>query len=641
MLLIHRNGSFTSFPFYLFVLVFALISILYTTPAHADITGCPAGTVRKATTEDVSNFQKLNGSNIPLSTCLSQTLLDQLGLNNTGALQSQQELAGFVCPGYKVGYDSTLSAATLKQTNVYFTSPNQGMDPKFLVCAAKFLNAAKAQGLNPCITAALRTVAHQRASCLDTSNTVVCGRKNQCTNFSSCPHVGGIALDIKSQSGRQTELQRLASNMNLIFTLPTTDAVHMQPQSSCRGAGSATTPTQSPSSTTPGSQQPSTTGTPRSPAQDPDIADPSTENPFYPVGGSCQIGYVLYNGQCIPSNSPLTCPLGSTATAVSMDPIDIRCLPTQSQSYCQFGYVFANGQCLPTQCNGSSAYAVYNGQVISCTQQQYNQQCPQGSLMINNQCVPFSQNQNMPQMGGQQPGGMQGGMPPGGGAPTGSQSPSGTVPAGSTQTGGTGTSGQGSTVIDSSQCTPRVACQSGVVYQQTNLCAMQVLQTCQYGCATDGVNCATATSTSSTGTTTGTANTPLSTIPSRILEQIERLTGAGTAAPVPIINSTVLTEADISAIRLQGLGNGTPLSDILPSTFSGSRMIYPNGIPDIFIPINTFEQASPNGFNGIASESYSPSQLTLLQSAFRNIRWTIEGILTYLRIIQQPTPTSL
>jgi hypothetical protein len=83
------------------------------------------------------------------------------------------------------------------------------------------------------------------------------------------------------------------------------------------------------------------------------------------------------------------------------------------------------------------------------------------------------------------------------------------------------------------------------------------------------------------------------------------------------------------------------LSDILPSTFNGSRIIYPNGIPDIFIPINTFEQSFSNGLNDVASESYSSSRLTLLQSAFKNIRWTIEGILTYLRIIQQPTSTSL
>ncbi|MBI2030897.1 hypothetical protein HYT05_04715, partial [Candidatus Kaiserbacteria bacterium] len=331
---------------------------------------------------------------------------------------------------------------------------------------------------------------------------------------------------------------------------------------------------------------------------------PPTKSPDGTLG--CPADYILFNGQCFPypeeslppgaggqacTLDALMCPDGSYVGRTGPNCSFAACPIGGGQSYCQFGYVFANGQCLPTQCNGSSAYAVYNGQVISCTQQRYNQQCPQGSLMIYNICIPFSQNQS-----GMIP--PQGNLPQMSGLPTGSQSPAGTVPAGSTQTGGTGTSGQGSTVIDGSQCTPRIACQSGIVYQQTNLCAIQMLQTCQYGCAADGINCATVTATSSTSTIIGSLNTPLSTVPSRILEQIERLTGSGTVTPAPIINSTVLTEADISAIRLQGLGNGTPLSDILPSTFGGSRLIYPNGIPDIFIPINTFEQSSPSGLNG-------------------------------------------
>lgn len=327
----------------------------------------------------------------------------------------------------------------------------------------------------------------------------------------------------------------------------------------------------------------------------------------------------------------MMCPDGSYVGRTGPNCSFAACPINPGQSYCQFGYVFANGQCLPTQCNGSSAYAVYNGQVISCNQQQYNR-CPQGSLMIYNICIPFSQNQNMTPAGGQQIGGIQGGMSQGGSIPAGSQSTEGAVT--------TGGSTSGVITNPTTQCTPHTACQSGVVYYQNDLCMIQVYQTCQYGCASDGLSCALA-STTSTSTIIGSLNTPLSTVPSRILETIERLTGSGSVTPAPIINSTVLSEADLSAIRMQSLGNGTVLSDILPSTFNGSRMIYPNGIPDIFIPINTFEQISPNGLNGIASESYSPTQLTLLQTAFRNIRWTIEGILTYLRIIQQPTSTSL
>lgn len=364
------------------------------------------------------------------------------------------------------------------------------------------------------------------------------------------------------------------------------------------------------------------------------------------IGGTptCQVGYVLFEGQCYPApdeaipaawpGAPtctldaMMCPDGSYVGRTGPNCSFATC-PVGGQSYCQFGYVFANGQCLPTQCNGSSAYAVYNGQVISCNQQQYNR-CPQGSLMIYNICIPFSQNQTgMSPLSGISG---QGGSTQSGSIPTGSQSSGGAVT--------TGGSTSGVITDPTTQCTPHTACQNGIVYYQNNLCMIQVYQTCQYGCASDGFSCALAPSTSSgqTATNTGSATTPLSTVPSRILEQIERLTGSGTVAPTPIINSTILSEADLSALRTQGMGSGTALSDILPSTFNGSRMIYANGIPDIFIPLNTFEQTPPSGLN----DSYSPtSQLTLLQSAFRNIRWTIEGILTYLRIIQQPAPTSL
>jgi hypothetical protein len=556
-------------------------------------------------------------------------------------------------------YLNTLPKRPLSQCAPPTQQNIQRLNNGFAVCAAAFFKAYTAKYGNVYITSAFRD---------NTPGSAPNGKQsaNQCAGGAPMSrHAMGLAIDVNpaSESLYPTMWKFAEANPQFGVCFPYQDGKrsgyfdrpHMtlaggsgREASLCAAQG-VTKPCVAGASFVP--TTPSTGGKTSSPggttsAPSPQIPLPPTRD----VNGTpqCQYGYILFEGQCFPAPEEAIpalpggqactldaqmCPDGSYVGRTGPNCSFAACPINAGQSYCQIGYVFANGQCLPTQCNGSSAYAVYNGQVISCNQQQ-NNRCPQGSLMIYNICIPFSQNQGtmMP---------AQGGLSQTSGLPTGSQSPTGTVPAGSTQTGGTGTSGQGSTVIDNSQCTPRIACQSGIVYQQTNLCAIQILQTCQYGCATDGINCATAASTSPTGTTTGTANTPLSTVPSRILEQIERLTGAGTVAPTPIINSTVLTEADISAIRLQGLGNGTPLSDMLPSTFNGSRLIYPNGIPDIFIPINTFEQTSPSGLNGVASESYSSSQLTLLQSAFRNIRWTIEGILTYLRIIQQPASTSL
>ncbi len=186
-----------------------------------------------------------------ISTCVKKDGSDLLGtLKLEEAAEAMKYLETKVCSGYAIGYDPAISPAALKETRVYFTaqvvSPTGGMsqvsiDSRLAICAAKFIQAADERGLQPCITAALRTPAHQKASCLDRSNDTVCGRQNNCTSFSYCPHVKGIALDITSPN--KSALNRLAKSFGLKMGVSTKDGglvdlVHTQPASNdCSNGG--------------------------------------------------------------------------------------------------------------------------------------------------------------------------------------------------------------------------------------------------------------------------------------------------------------------------------------------------------------------------------------------------------------------
>lgn len=192
-------------------LIFCVVLLAMPSQLWAQPTGC----VRMATVQDIQNIQRLHGITLPVGTCLDVTMLEKLGLD-TGAVQALDYLETKVCPGKSLGYDSKIPASQLKETRVYYSAQQSGMDPKFLVCAANFVRAAESAGFAPCVNAALRTQEHQRASCMDPSNTTVCGRTNsnpiQCRpDLSSCPHVNGKGMDLNSLNGQIDKIVTLAS----------------------------------------------------------------------------------------------------------------------------------------------------------------------------------------------------------------------------------------------------------------------------------------------------------------------------------------------------------------------------------------------------------------------------------------------
>lgn len=196
-------------------LVFA-IAILCTVPLTPQRIEAQSACERYASASDVANIYQLFGVTVPVGTCLDETMTKALGLD-TGGLVALKYLESKVCPGKKAGYDPSIPPSQLKETRVYFSALDESVDPKFLVCAANFVKAAEAAGFAPCVNAALRTQEHQRASCMDPSNSVVCGRTSsnplQCRkDLSSCPHVDGKGMDLNSLNGQIDKIVALANS---------------------------------------------------------------------------------------------------------------------------------------------------------------------------------------------------------------------------------------------------------------------------------------------------------------------------------------------------------------------------------------------------------------------------------------------
>jgi len=299
--------------------------ILYTSPliTFGDISGCPSGTVRQATAGDVAQFKTIDGSantSVSVGTCLTQDDISTLGLSN-GTAQAIQDLSqNFICPGKQAGYNANIQAASLKEQYVYFSAGQASVNPKFIVCVDKFLNAAKQAGLNPCLTAALRTATAQQASCTDPRNSIVCG-KGDCgnlTRINACPHVKGIAVDVNPQPNTASNIDRMhtmAGAYGVGYTVAT-DLPHIQPTSLvCNGGGTIPPPITEPqvaAGQQPAPQQIASMSTGQTYNQD-TICVLSTDPPSsitIPAG-------TPYPSSCLNGNAPSSVPQGQQAQAQS------------------------------------------------------------------------------------------------------------------------------------------------------------------------------------------------------------------------------------------------------------------------------------------------------------------------------------
>jgi len=196
---------------------------------------CPAGS-RAVTDADRATATRI-GFALP-SDCVDDRVIGSLltaGADDIAFLSDPRRL----CAGYSAGLPAGFNLNDTSPANwtpirnpgagnsgrVYFAAGQQAMNPGALTCFRRLFERAEAQGMQPCISAALRALAHQRSSCLDTGNSTVCGRSGRGTggasscprdlsSYANCPHVNGLAIDVNEKGGKLQQLLSLARSMN-------------------------------------------------------------------------------------------------------------------------------------------------------------------------------------------------------------------------------------------------------------------------------------------------------------------------------------------------------------------------------------------------------------------------------------------
>lgn len=111
-----------------------------------------------------------------------------------------------------------------------------GLDPKFSICAAKFLEAARGSGINVCIREGARSVEKQ--------NEYVRRGVIACKKGAMCEHPRGVAIDVNvfpnpTSCTSYRQLHNSAASFGVTFYLGCKDAFHFVPKkgSDCSGGG--------------------------------------------------------------------------------------------------------------------------------------------------------------------------------------------------------------------------------------------------------------------------------------------------------------------------------------------------------------------------------------------------------------------
>lgn len=211
-MLLHRK-----LPLYSALFFFHVLAVC-ASPSLAQALECPAGG-REATAADIAVMGP-----VIKGRCVDAATIATLKPDETYA--AIQYLSTKLCAGKQFGLPEGFNEKStdpkewykIKEGYVYFNYTTQtdgraGTNPGVLRCFANFFQEAEKKGYQPCINAGLRSPAHQRASCLDRTNSVVCGRQVSCTTDLNwyatwCPHVKGLAFDINDRSCGKTTCPR-------------------------------------------------------------------------------------------------------------------------------------------------------------------------------------------------------------------------------------------------------------------------------------------------------------------------------------------------------------------------------------------------------------------------------------------------
>lgn len=206
-----------------------VISILLWGVAHAQIDEPKCLSPKRwATADEIDRLKKVG---FPVNAVGGRACIDAIAEQFLGGTFEsdidflKQRMCGTYTYGIPAGFNEKdtdpAQWRTIKNNYVYFAAGDTSMNPGSIKCFRQFFELAEQKGFKPCISAALRTPAHQRASCMDPANTVVCGRRGDastCPNdllaYTSCPHVNGYSMDINDQGGQLSNLLDFAKSFN-------------------------------------------------------------------------------------------------------------------------------------------------------------------------------------------------------------------------------------------------------------------------------------------------------------------------------------------------------------------------------------------------------------------------------------------
>lgn len=141
-----------------------------------------------------------------------------------GEAQAKQDLGNDWCGGK--------AAQCTDRQGVTYTSTIDGLDPKFAVCADKFMQALKQQDPSACLRSAFRSTQHQVCACGGNAN----GIPGKCAPAGSSYHQKGLAIDVTYRISNQQAWNIAATaGIGNPTGLHSSDPSHFQPLGNSSG----------------------------------------------------------------------------------------------------------------------------------------------------------------------------------------------------------------------------------------------------------------------------------------------------------------------------------------------------------------------------------------------------------------------
>ena len=309
---------------------------------------CPDGT-QPATASDLANMTAAGISNPIVGMCWNPSST-QAGI---AVAQAKQYLQSAKCSGA--------------------TIDTQNLNAGFAQCAQKFVQSARSQDPNFCLTSAYRSVAQQQEIIASHALAAGCPTTSWCSKLSGTVapagnsyHQFGLAIDVSSKVLSYQAIWNLADSQGIEnpVSLHKSDPLHVQAKAGMQCNSGGNTPA------------------------------PAAQSPITPLQGlgqllgfstqQCQAGYTMVNGQCTLSSLSGTPQPGQvvsqdTICVISTNPIVTQTIP--AGSVYPYGCLNSSQTTNSTQlyCSGNSIVSNSSGYPITIQTCQYG--CSNGVCM--------------------------------------------------------------------------------------------------------------------------------------------------------------------------------------------------------------------------------------------------------------------